>query len=102
MDLGKAIYRLRKEKNIKQGKFATDIGISQSFASQIENGRKIPELKTLEKISDYFNMPLPFLTWMSIEVSDISDEKQHAYQMLKSSVDALIQDVRELRDKQLK
>lgn len=49
--LGKKIQRLRKSLGYSQEKFAEKIGISRTHIGHIEQGRKSPSLKSLEKIS---------------------------------------------------
>lgn len=49
-NLGKNVQRLRKSLGVSQEKFAERIGISRTHIGHIEQGRKSPSLKTLEKI----------------------------------------------------
>lgn len=49
--LGKRIQRLRKGSDYSQEKFAELIGISRTHIGHVEQGRKSPSLKLLEKIS---------------------------------------------------
>lgn len=93
MNIGKAIRTLRKNEMINQEKFATSLGITQSYLSLIEKGHKNPSLEVLQKIAETLKTPLPVLFWFGIEKEDVSEEKQYAYQILKPSIDKLINEV---------
>ncbi len=49
--LGKKIQKLRKSLGYSQEKFAEMVRISRTHVGHIEQGRKSPSLKLLEKIS---------------------------------------------------
>lgn len=55
--LGGLIKELREEKKLTQSDFAKDIGISRTYVSEIENGRKIPSKEVLSKIRKRFRLP---------------------------------------------
>ncbi|PTJ92077.1 helix-turn-helix domain-containing protein [Staphylococcus simulans] len=52
MKFGQNIKQIRKRMNITQSELATKMGISQSYLSDIENGRKNPSIKTVKKLAD--------------------------------------------------
>jgi transcriptional regulator with XRE-family HTH domain len=93
MDLGKAIKYLRQTNGYSQGMFATALDVGQSHLSQIENGHKKPSVDLLEKISEIVHVPLAVLFWFSVERKDIIEGKQHLYDNLKPSIDALMTEV---------
>lgn len=93
MNLGQAIKTLRKKEGSTQGEFSEGIGITQSYLSGIENGKKSPSIEVLEKISESLNTPLPILLWFSLEREDVPEGKLYAYDMLKESVDNLITEI---------
>ncbi len=49
--IGKNIQKLRKSQGFSQEKFAEMAKISRTHIGHIEQGRKSPSLKTLEKIA---------------------------------------------------
>ena len=49
--LGKTIQRLRKEKGFTQEEFAEKLNISRTHIGHIEQGRKSPSMKLLEKLA---------------------------------------------------
>ncbi len=56
--LGTKIKKLRINKKIKQFELAKAAGISNSFLSDIENGRTMPSLKTLYKLADALDVSI--------------------------------------------
>ncbi|MDD7416201.1 MAG: helix-turn-helix transcriptional regulator [Treponemataceae bacterium] len=51
MNVGQAIIKLRKQKNVSQEQLAYDAGISRHFMYRIENNLASPTVNTLEKLS---------------------------------------------------
>jgi len=52
MNVGQKIKEERMKKNIKQFELAKEVGISNSFLSDIEVGRSNPSIDTLKKIAN--------------------------------------------------
>lgn len=48
------IKRLRKEKHLSLLQVSGELGISESFLSQIENGKRKPSMNLLEAIAKFF------------------------------------------------
>ena len=92
MDLGGAIYKLRKEKEIKQVELADRCEISQAYLSQIENNRKEPHLSTLSAISKQLETPLPILFFLALNEQDIPEDKRDAFALVSPSLKSLISD----------
>ncbi|QEZ68022.1 XRE family transcriptional regulator [Paraclostridium bifermentans] len=51
MNIGANIKKFRKEKGLTQKELAEKIGVSGAYIQQIENNKKNPSIKTLNKIS---------------------------------------------------
>ena len=51
MNIGRAIYALRKEKGLKLEEVALDAGTDAGYLSRIETGSRKPSLPMLEKIA---------------------------------------------------
>ena len=91
MKLGQSIKRLRVNKAGQiQGLFAQNIGITQTYLSQIENDQKEPSTEVLQKIANYLKIPLPILFWYGITEEDIRPEKSEYFKVLKPAIDSLI------------
>ncbi|MEG2415916.1 MAG: helix-turn-helix transcriptional regulator [Romboutsia sp.] len=61
MDLS-IIKRIRKEKNLSQQDLGDKLGVSGAYIQQIENNKKNPSMKTLQRISDALGVPTFILT----------------------------------------
>lgn len=57
-ELGKKIQKLRKSLGYSQEELAEAIKISRTHMGHIEQGRKSPSLKVLEKLSNALRVPL--------------------------------------------
>ena len=60
-DLGKRIKELRTEKNISQNEMAKILGITQQAVSAYEKGLREPDLETLKKTANFFNVSIDYL-----------------------------------------
>lgn len=69
---GHALKLIRQFHNIKQGQLASEIGISNSYLSEIESGKKEVTLDLLKKYADYFNLPMSSLMLFSEKLEDNS------------------------------
>lgn len=56
MSLGKKLYSLRTERNIKQEQVAYDLEIAQSTYSDWENDISTPKRDNLLKLAEYYNV----------------------------------------------
>jgi XRE family transcriptional regulator, regulator of sulfur utilization len=90
MSLGTTITTLRKSANLTQGKLAEACGLSQTYLSQIEKGKKMPHIDTLEKIGEVLQVPWPVMVFVSLEEKHIPEHKKEAYALLFPSIKALL------------
>jgi transcriptional regulator with XRE-family HTH domain len=90
MKIGTAIRKLRRDRDLRQNDLANSIGITQSYLSGIEKGKKTPSVDVLSSISDYFKMPLAVIYWEALSEDDIHPSKLESFRILKPSVDGLI------------
>jgi transcriptional regulator with XRE-family HTH domain len=56
--IGKFILSLRKENNLSQSQFAEKLNVTSQAVSKWENGRGIPDIEILKKISDEFDVDI--------------------------------------------
>lgn len=82
MNLGNTIAQLREKRGIKQGQLADTLGISQTYLSQIENNKKLPNIALLERVGAELSIPLPFLFFLSLDEKDISKDKLFYFKQL--------------------
>ena len=58
MSLGEKLLELRKKNGLSQEDLAFELKLSQSTISNYEKGFNFPDIVTLEKYSEYFNIPI--------------------------------------------
>jgi len=83
MNLGNTISQLREQKGMKQGQLAETLDITQTYLSQIENNKKLPNIALLEKISSELSTPLPFIFFLSLDDKDIPESKIQHFRLLE-------------------
>jgi len=60
------MIELRKERNLKKAKAAREMGLSRSTITLYENGERTnPTSDILQKIADYYNVSIDYLTGKS-------------------------------------
>lgn len=61
MSIGDSLVFLRTKNDLTQAALAQTINIARSTLSNYESNNRIPDIYTLAKIADYFNVTLDFL-----------------------------------------
>lgn len=67
------LKQYRKDHGLTQNQFSKEIGISRSYLADLENGRKLANIKTLSKIANATNTTIS--DW--IDIQDNSLEKNY-------------------------
>lgn len=93
MDIGKTITHLRKSKEITQEELAKKCDISQAYLSQIEKNKKEPNLSKIKEIALALNVPLPVLFFMALENSDVPENKQEMFNVMKPSMSGFFETI---------
>jgi len=63
--LSEALRLIRVFHDVKQNELADRFGISKSYVSEIESGKKTPTIEILSKYSDEFHIPLSSILFFS-------------------------------------
>ena len=92
MNLIKTIARLRKRKGMSQAQLAKVSGLSTTYISLMESGKKSPTLKSLEKISQGLEVPFPILSFMALDDEDVHPDKRSAFKLVAPAVNAMIEE----------
>ena len=66
--LGEALRLVRVFHDCKLGELAAAIGMSPSYISEIEKGKKTPSIETLNKYANYFDTTVSSLMFFSEEL----------------------------------
>jgi XRE family transcriptional regulator, regulator of sulfur utilization len=87
MQIGSAIKEIRKSNNISQKELASLCGISQTYLSLVEHGKKIPKLETLSSISIKLGTSLHVVLLKAIEETEILPNKRELFEQLKPIIE---------------
>lgn len=93
MKIGNSIKKIRLELKYSQKSFAELCEISQTYLSQIETNKKVPNFKILELISQKADVPLPVILFLSIDDSEVREDRMEIYKMFKPTIDKFISDI---------
>jgi transcriptional regulator with XRE-family HTH domain len=66
--IDKALTLIRVFHNIKQKDLAENLGVSPSYLSEIESGKKQVTVELLQKYADHFRIPVSSLLYFSEQV----------------------------------
>ena len=94
MNIGKAIKTCRTHKNIKQAQLANLAGISESYLSLIEQGKRDPNISTLEKISEALKIPFSILIFLAADKDELKDINPTLAEKLSYTALKLMEDER--------
>lgn len=71
MNIGQAIQLARSKRQMTQAMLAKRAGISVSYLSMLERGRRDPPLSTLKKVASALVMPLEILFFLGAEDGEL-------------------------------
>lgn len=69
--LGMRITYLRKERGMSQLDLSVETGLSKSYLSDLENGRRNPSVLTCQRIASCLNIPLEELFRGIVPLEDL-------------------------------
>ena len=91
MKIGNTIKKIRKKKGWSQKELADRCSLSQTYLSQIESGTRQATIETLENISNTLDVPLPIISFLSLDVDSINPEKKVAYLQIEPAIKGLLE-----------
>lgn len=94
MNLSSALKSARVDyTDLNQMDFAEKMGLTQTYVSQIENGRKKPSMDVIQRYSQVCEMPIPIILWMAFDEKDVKKNKLKVFRELKPVIDNLIKEI---------
>ena len=75
--LSEALTYLRKREGITQKELADRIGLTRSSIAMYEKGDRVPPFETLERIADFYNVSMSFLSGSDSEWESAFIERLH-------------------------
>ena len=91
--IGEVIHTIIKSRGITQMALAKSSGLSKVAIGQIIKGHYYPRDKSLRKISDALNVPIPVLRFFSISEDDIPFNKRETYAKAEPVIKELLKDL---------
>ena len=76
--LGEALRLIRVFHDIKQTELAIRLGISKSYLSEIESGKKLPRIELMELYASEFGIPVSSILFFAENISNPSDSANAA------------------------
>lgn len=78
LSFGKQLRKLRMNRGLSQVDAAKKLGLKQNTLSHYENGKSYPDLSTLSKIAEFFNVSIDELVYSVDEETkkNIDDHKE--------------------------
>lgn len=83
MKIGNKILNIRNEKNMTQSEFAELFSVSRQAVSNWENNKSYPDLETIIKISEKFDIPLDQLLKEDMDMVKTVDKNKRKVKVLK-------------------
>ncbi len=71
MNLGRSIKMCRTNQGLSQGDLASRIGMSVSYISLIEQGKRDPAFSTIEEVASALGVPVSLLTFLAAEPGEL-------------------------------
>jgi transcriptional regulator with XRE-family HTH domain len=68
--LGEALRLVRVYHDLSQSQLCSDLGVSNSYVSEVESGKKQPTLELLQKYSAAFDIPVSSLLFFAENLGD--------------------------------
>ena len=90
MNIGKAIKLCRIQKSMRQIELANGAGISVSYLSLIEQGKRDPNFSVLESISKGLDVPLSILVFLASDNSEIKSVSPELFEKLSTTALELV------------
>ena len=72
MNLGKAIKLCRVQKNMRQSQLAALAGISVSYLSLLEQGKRDPNFSIIQSIAKGMDIPVSIIVFLGAEKGELS------------------------------
>ena len=71
MNIGKSIKMCRTSLGLSQEALAQKIGVSMSYISLIEQGKRDPPMSTIGQVADALGVPVSLLTFLAADPSEL-------------------------------
>lgn len=90
MDLGSTLRNARIKRGLRQRICAIQLGVSSTYLSLVERGRKKPSMGLIEDMCKLYLIPVPILFWFTIQEKDIIPINRRRFRLIKPDIDQLM------------
>lgn len=90
MNIGKALKETRIKADLRQKIVAEKTGITASYISQVESGKKNPSIEIIEKLCKLYKIPVAIIMWKAIDVKDVIPSKRETFSTLSPTINDMI------------
>lgn len=91
--LGDGIRTVRKKKKVTQTDLAEMAGQFRSHISQLEGGMRHPSINALKNYAEFLEVHPALFFWFGINRDEIDQDKRAKFDILKPSIDELIDEI---------
>ena len=71
MNIGKGIRTARAARGFKLNELAARSGLSTSYLSLVEAGKRDPSMETISKVAEAIGIPTPLMIFLASEAMDL-------------------------------
>lgn len=82
MNLGESIKTIRKAMRLTRKDLAAATVISTTALYNIETGRSLPSISTLQRLAQAFGVPMAYLLVFSVTEDDVPEDKRTLFRQL--------------------
>jgi transcriptional regulator with XRE-family HTH domain len=86
MNIGHAIRICRSAKRLSLDELAENAGISQSYLSMMESGKRKPTLSSIEKVAKALGVPTPILLFLAADKGELQGLDEETVNRLSAAV----------------
>jgi transcriptional regulator with XRE-family HTH domain len=91
-NLGNTIKLCRSRRGLSQGELAREVGLSVSYLSLIEQGKRTPNLEILEAVAKGLKIPLNVLVFLASDKAELAEIDEAIAEKLSLLAWKLIED----------
>lgn len=101
IQIGKSIRKLRIELGLAQLELAERCGLTPSFLSLVENGRRRPSLAVIQRVAKALELPEEVLVWDAVDLpKDLGESDRRICEMAKLIVRQFCRDAHASAERQ--
>lgn len=86
MEIGHALKVCRSAKKLSLDELAALAGISQSYLSMLESGKREPTLSTIEKVANGLGIPTPIVLFLAANKGELEGLDAETTRRLSAAV----------------